>query len=139
MPQVRCIIARFLKREIMNNEEEDYDGFWFLPHEDDGLQLSFFTFAEEFAGGTPVDSSDNGDTYHLAFFKEDEEGMPLFDDAFEAILGDPQNYIRNLNGSGLYGCVVRKTTKSGKWFEDYLASVVGSVIIDRVKSIVTLK
>jgi hypothetical protein len=65
--------------------------------------------------------------------------MPEFDDAFEAILGDPESYIRNLVGAGLYGCVVRKTTKSGKWFEDYLTSVVGSVIVKGLKSIAILK
>ena len=65
--------------------------------------------------------------------------MPEFDDAFEAILGDPESYIKNLVGAGLYGCVVKKTTKSGKWFEDYLTSVVGSVIVNSVKSITNMK
>mgnify|MGYP000338725195 CR=1 FL=1 len=62
-----------------------------------------------------------------------------FDDAFEAILGDPESYIKNLVGAGLYGCVVRKTTKTGKWFDNYLTSVVDSVIVDNVKSITNLK
>ena len=121
------------------SNEETFDGFWFLPNDEEGLKLSFFTFGEEFGGGTPVGGNQLGDTYHLAFFKENEEGMPEFDDAFEAILGDPQTYIKNLVGAGLYGCVVRKTTKSGKWFEDYLTSVVGSVIVKRLKSISILK
>jgi hypothetical protein len=121
------------------SNEETFDGFWFLPNDEEGLRLSYFTFGEEFGGGTPVGGNQLGDTYHLAFFKENEEGMPEFDDAFEAILGDPQTYIKNLVGAGLYGCVVRKTTKSGKWFEDYLTSVVGSVIVKRLKSISILK
>jgi hypothetical protein len=65
--------------------------------------------------------------------------MPEFNDSFEAILGDPQNYVKNLTGTGLYGCVVRKTTKSGKWFEEYLTSVTGSVIIDDLKKIINSK
>jgi hypothetical protein len=121
------------------SNEETFDGFWFLPNDEEGLKLSFFTFGEEFAGGTPIGGNQLGDNYHLAFFKENEEGMPEFDDAFEAILGDPESYIRNLVGAGLYGCVVRKTTKSGKWFEDYLTSVVGSVIVKGLKSIAILK
>ena len=121
------------------SNEETYDGFWFLPNDEEGLKLSYFTFGEEFGGGAPVGGNQLGDTYHLAFFKENEEGMPEFDDAFEAILGDPQTYIKNLVGAGLYGCVVRKTTKSGKWFEDYLTSVVGSVIVKSVKSITNMK
>jgi hypothetical protein len=121
------------------SNEETFDGFWFLPCDEEGLNLSFFTFKDEYGGGTPVGGNQLGDNYHLAFFKENEEGLPEFDDAFEAILGDPESYIKNLVGAGLYGCVVRKTTKTGKWFDDYLKSVVGSVIIDNVKSITNLK
>jgi hypothetical protein len=121
------------------SNEETFDGFWFLPCDEEGLNLSFFTFKDEFGGGTPIGGNQLGDNYHLAFFKENEEGLPEFDDAFEAILGDPESYIKNLVGAGLYGCVVRKTTKTGKWFDDYLKSVVGSVIVDNVKSITNLK
>ena len=121
------------------SNEETFDGFWFLPCDINGLNLSFFTFKEEYSGGTTIDNSSNGDMYHLAFFKENEAGMPEFNDSFEAILGDPQNYVKNLTGTGLYGCVVRKTTKSGKWFEDYLTSVTGSVIIDDLKKIINSK
>jgi hypothetical protein len=121
------------------SNEETFDGFWFLPCDEEGLNLSFFTFKDEYGGGTPIGGNQLGDNYHLAFFKENEEGMPEFDEAFEAIIGDPQSYIKNLVGAGLYGCVVRKTTKTGKWFDDYLKSVVGSVIVDNVKSITNLK
>jgi hypothetical protein len=121
------------------SNEETFDGFWFLPCDEEGLNLSFFTFKDEYGGGTPIGGNQIGDNYHLAFFKENEEGLPEFDDAFEAILGDPETYIKNLVGAGLYGCVVRKTTKTGKWFDDYLKSVVGSVIVDNVKSITNLK
>jgi hypothetical protein len=121
------------------SNEETFDGFWFLPCDEEGLNLSFFTFKDEFGGGTPIGGNQIGDNYHLAFFKENEEGLPEFDDAFEAILGDPETYIKNLVGAGLYGCVVRKTTKTGKWFNDYLTSVKDSVIVDNVKSITNLK
>ena len=121
------------------SNEETFDGFWFLPCDEEGLNLSFFTFKDEYGGGTPIGGNQIGDNYHLAFFKENEEGLPEFDDAFEAILGDPESYVKNLVGAGLYGCVVRKTTKTGKWFEDYLTSVVGSVIVDNVKSITNMK
>lgn len=121
------------------SNEETFDGFWFLPCDEEGLNLSFFTFKDEYGGGTPIGGNQLGDNYHLAFFKENEEGMPEFDDAFEAILGDPESYIKNLVGAGLYGCVVRKTTKTGKWFNDYLTSVKDSVIVDNVKSITNMK
>ena len=121
------------------SNEETFDGFWFLPCEEEGLNLSFFSFKDEYGGGTPIGGNQLGDNYHLAFFRENEEGLPEFDDAFEAILGDPESYIKNLVGAGLYGCVVRKTTKTGKWFNDYLTSVKDSVIVDNVKSITNLK
>ena len=121
------------------SNEETFDGFWFLPCDEEGLNLSFFTFKDEYGDGDPIGGNQLGDNYHLAFFKENEEGLPEFDDAFEAILGDPESYIKNLVGAGLYGCVVRKTTKTGKWFEDYLTSVKDSVIVDNVKSITNMK
>ena len=119
--------------------DQTFDGFWFLPCDEEGLNLSFFTFKDEYGGGTPIGGNQIGDNYHLAFFKENEEGLPEFDDAFEAILGDPESYVKNLVGAGLYGCVVRKTTKTGKWFNDYLTSVKDSVIVDNVKSITNMK
>ena len=121
------------------SNEETFDGFWFLPCDEEGLNLSFFSFKDEYGGGTPIGGNQLGDNYHLAFFKKNEKGMPEFDESFEAILGDPESYIRNLVGAGLYGCVVRKTTKTGKWFDNYLTSVVDSVIVDNVKSITNLK
>jgi hypothetical protein len=121
------------------SNEETFDGFWFLPCDKEGLNLSFFTFKDEYGGGTPIGGNQMGDNYHLAFFKENEKGLPEFNDAFEAILGDPESYIKNLVGAGLYGCVVRKTTKTGKWFEDYLFSITNPDTIDTMKSTTTLK
>jgi hypothetical protein len=121
------------------SNEETFDGFWFLPCEEEGLNLSFFTFSNDVGGGTPIGGNQMGDNYHLAFFKENEKGLPEFNDAFEAILGDPESYIKNLVGAGLYGCVVRKTTKTGKWFEDYLFSITNPDTIDTMKSTTNLK
>ena len=40
----------------MNNEEE-FDGFWFLPtDEDDELNLAYFTFQEPYANGNKIGS-----------------------------------------------------------------------------------
>lgn len=106
--------------------EDNYDGFYFLPCEGDteddplGMNLAFFRFKDEMANGIPVESSQIGDKYHIAFFKPDDEGYPQFDDSFEAILADPIVYVNNLEGSSIYGCICRKTNKSEKWFEEYL-------------------
>jgi hypothetical protein len=92
-------------------------------------------FKEEMAGGQLVEGSDVGPVYHIAFFRKGEDDKPIFDDHFEAIIGDPHTYIKNLNG--LYGCMVKKTDKSPKWFEDYLYNAVGRVMIDKMKGALT--
>lgn len=107
-------------------ESHEYDGIYFLPYEnkeegEEGLVISYFDFKNDMANGEPIEGNAVGPKYHIAFFKAGEDGMPVFDETFEAILGDPGKYIQNLTGAGVYGCVVKKTNKSDKWFEDYLA------------------
>jgi hypothetical protein len=114
---------KFMQPETKPKPSNQYDGIYFLPYEDEeqeGLLISYFDFKNEMAGGEPIETTPVGSKYHIAFFKADEEGNPTFDESFEAILGDPGKYIENLSGAGVYGCVVKKTTKSSKWFDNYL-------------------
>jgi hypothetical protein len=100
---------------------EEYDGFCFLPGEnEEELHISYFKFNEPGQFGAPIEASDIGDKYHIAFFKKDDVGDPTFDDSFESIFLDPSVYIKNLVGLNLYGCVLRKTEGSLEWWEDYL-------------------
>ena len=100
---------------------QEYDGIYFLPGDDESeLTISYFRFSDEFANREPIESSSIGHKYHIAFFKKDENGSPVFDDAFEAIFGDPSVYVQNLAGAGVYGCVLKKTDRSSRWFEEYL-------------------
>jgi hypothetical protein len=110
-------------------KKQEYDGFYFLPLKDDegGLKLSFFALKDEHRG-TPVDGNSFGDMFHIVMFRPDE------DDSFEAILGDPPQYIENLVGAKIYGCVLRKTDKSGEWIQDYLTGILGTVIVNKLKS-----
>lgn len=115
----------------------EYDGFYFLPTDDDddeGLKFAYFNFKDEMAGGVKEGHTSVGDFYHIAMFRKGEDGYPELDDNFEAIFADPTVYVEGLVGSGLYGCVVRKTDKSGKWWEDYLKKALGSVMILKMKS-----
>lgn len=108
---------------VSGDEMNKFDGFYFVPDYDDyegNYKLAFFHFKEEWTMASPVETSEMGYKYHMAFFKEDEEGMPQFDDAFEAILSDPLVYIKNLVGTGLSGCIVKKTEKSENWWTEYL-------------------
>lgn len=101
--------------------EENYDGFYFIQGDEPGqMKIAFFRFKDETLVGEPIESTKVGNKYHVAFFNEDENGTPKFDETFEAIFADPKVYIQNLAGANLYGCILRKTNKSGKWWDDYL-------------------
>lgn len=122
----------------------EYDGFYFLPDGgDDDLQIAYFNFKDEFADGKPIEGSSIGDKYHIAFFRRDDEGNPTFDDTFEAILGDPSVYVKNLVGAGIYGCILRKTEKSQAWFDEYLERAFKKMqvmkMIDNLKAIADTK
>ena len=114
---------------------ENYDGFYFLPgKDDDEMAISFFEFGEELGNQKKVDSKNEvGDLWHIALFTQGEKGEPVFNDSFEAIFSDPEIYAQNLSSIGIYGCVLRKTDKSVKWFNDYLDKVKNRVTIIRLK------
>ena len=111
-----------------------FDGIFFLPdkEDDDAVEVSHFSFKDEYADGTPVGSTSVGDMFHVAFFVEDKDGLPKLDGTFEAIFGDPTTYVKGLVGSNVFGCLVRKTNKSQKWFDDYLTDIEKSVIVRRM-------
>tara|TARA_X000001388_G_scaffold23008_1_gene15646 strand:- start:1718 stop:2137 length:420 start_codon:yes stop_codon:yes gene_type:complete len=110
---------------MMNYGEvpEKYDGFYFLPLEtadQEGFDFKFFNLKEEDTSHESIEGNNIGDMYHICILKRNKNNGADFDDAFEAILGDPLQYVMNLAGTGLYGTVLRKTKTSGKWFQDYL-------------------
>jgi hypothetical protein len=111
-----------------------FDGIFFLPDDYDreAVTISHFTFKEEYANGTPVGATTIGDMFHVAFFVEDDDGLPKLDGAFEAIFGDPTAYVQNLVGANVFGCLVRKTDRSQKWFDDYLNDVQKNVMIKKM-------
>jgi hypothetical protein len=118
----------------MAEKPDSYDGVYFLPgEEDDELIISYFDFKDDMAGGVPYEGTQIGDIWQVAFFKRDDQGDPVFDDHFEAIFACPATYISNLAGANVYGCMVRKTDKSVKWFEDYLKKVFTNVTIKKLK------
>jgi len=106
----------------MNNKE--YDGFYFLPGNEDSLTLAYFTFDKDEHRGKPIESSDLGDKFHVAFFGTNEDGTLFFEEQFEAIFIDPYTYIKNLIGTKVYGCILRKTENSEKWWQEYLENAI---------------
>jgi hypothetical protein len=116
---------------------KEYDGFYFLPHydgDDEGLRFDFFRFMDEYANGVKKDHSEMGDMYHIVFITHDGEGNPILDENFDAIFVDPVEYVNNLLGADLFGCVVRKTDKSEEWLEKYLTRIKESDTLRNIKN-----
>ena len=116
---------------------KEYDGFYFLPHydgDDEGLRFDFFRFMDEYANGVKKDHSEMGDMYHIVFIKQNDEGDPVLDENFDAIFVDPVEYVNNLLGADLFGCVVRKTDKSEEWLEKYLTRIKESDTLRNIKT-----
>ncbi len=135
MPSSDDKLQKVEPEAISGDEMSRFDGFYFVPDYEDfegNYKLAFFNFKEEWTLAEPIEKSQLGYKYHMAFFKEDENGMPQFDDAFEAILGDPIVYIKNLVGSGLSGCIVKKTETSENWWVEYLDFVTGNKFKQKV-------
>jgi hypothetical protein len=134
----------FKKKEVPKSDFEEsdenpekYDGFYFIPDFEDydtNMKLAFFTFKDEMKDAKPIETSTVGDKFHLAFFTSDEDGAPVFQDSFEAILADPIVYINNMVGTGMSGCILRKTEKSDVWWTDYLDYVTGGVFKEKVRA-----
>ena len=123
---------------MSNSKASEYDGFYFLPGEDDNeYNISFFTFNEG-KGGTPIENTEVGFKYHVAFFKWNEDESVEFNDTFEAIFADPLTYIEGLVGSRLYGTFVRKTEKSKEWFDNYLSKTLDSVTIQKSEEVIEM-
>ena len=118
-------ITKHSKRHLMNFPKK-FDGFYFTPiidPDDEGFNFKFFNLTEKNHSKKPIETSPIGDVFHICFVKESKTGSPEYDCDFEAILGDPTGYVMNLAGHGVYGCILRKTKTSGKWFEDYLTNI----------------
>lgn len=103
------------------DKPDEYDGLYFLPGDDeDEMTFAFFTMKEDDYKHTPIEGNSIGDKFHIAFFRPDGEGNAKFDEHFEAIFADPLVYLKGLIGMELYGCLIRKTESSSKWFDNYV-------------------
>ena len=116
---------------------DTYDGIYFVPvdGDDDLLCVKYWDFTDEYANGKPIDGNSKGDKYHIALFTKGEDDNPVFNDAFEAILFHPPTYIKQLEGTGIYGTIVRKTDKSEIWFEKYLIEKTGRDILHKLNNL----
>jgi hypothetical protein len=127
--------ARYKRMLMLEPNAINFDGFYLMPGDEDrSLKLSYFDFLEDFDKGKKVGATDFGDMYHVIFFRQGEEGEPVFDDHFEAIFGDPETYVHGLIGANVFGCFVRKTENSYKWVDDYLKRTLSRVTLLKLKN-----
>lgn len=116
----------------MSETEEQYDGLCFVPEEKNDTRIVYFTLKDGNNGGKPVDNTSIGDMFHVVLFKHNEEdGEMIYDDTFEAIFSDPEQYGKNLLPN-FYGFFVRKTEKSIKWFEEYLQDLLHRTMLSQI-------
>jgi len=114
---------------------ETYDGFTIIPGDEDydDAQVVFFNLEKESSEGIPIDNSPVGDMYHVVLFKAvpDIEDVK-YDETFEAIFIDPLVYAKRLLPN-FYSMFVKKTDKSGLWFEDYMKTLLTELLINTLK------
>ena len=109
----------------MSVDLKQFDGFIFTPgDEEDSHVIQFIKLHKDC--GEIIESSTLGEKYHVAFFKQDEEGEFTLDDEFEATFSDPLTYIKNLIGMPLAGTFIRKREKTKEWFDNYLTEMFGT-------------
>ena len=114
---------------------ETYDGFTIIPGDEDydDSQVVFFNLEKESSEGIPIDNSPVGDMYHVVLFESlpDIEDVK-YDETFEAIFIDPLVYAKRLLPN-FFSMFVRKTDKSGPWFEDYMKTLLTELLINTLK------
>ena len=110
----------------------DFDGIYFTTIEDgEKHEYQFFKLDSKYKEN-PVEPTEIGHRWHIALFKDKEDGTFRFDDHFEAVFENPVHYVKNMLSMGLEGCVLRKTENSKEWFDHYLSVMKEHVIIDTV-------
>lgn len=113
---------------------KDFDGFYLVPGKDETeVAFKFFRFTNSHEFGDKIDGTEIGDMYHVAFFRQTDKGVE-FDDNFEAIFADPVVYANGLIGGNIFGTFLKKTEKSYEWWDDYLKSILGRVMVTKMKA-----
>ena len=97
--------------------QKTFDVMFFIPHEEDEGKIRILTNKYK-DPGEPIGGNSIGPEYHIMLFKEGEEENL---DVFDAILGDPREYVSQLIPQDWYGIIARKTTTSKKFVDDTIA------------------
>ena len=96
-----------------------YDCLFFHPSQTGLIDFYEIKLDEKYQS---IESHDNmADTYHIALFDFDNANNEcILSDTFEAMLLDPYVYVTDTLGNTTQGCILRKTKKSNKFFNDWI-------------------
>ena len=101
---------------LQDLKNEDFDILHFISGDKkDTLDVRTNLYRENYDS---IESNSLGKKYHIILFKEDEKGIIIDPDKFEAILLDPLEYISELIPQRWFGIIARKTEKSGKFIDN---------------------
>jgi hypothetical protein len=100
-------------RELKN---ENFDIIHFISgDEKDTLDVRTNLYKDS---AESIETTSLGNKYHIILFRENDKGIVINPDKFEAILLDPLEYISELIPQRWYGIIARKTKSSGKFIDN---------------------
>jgi len=101
---------------LENLKKESFDVIHFVNGEEkDSIDIVTRSYTD---GHIDIEESSLGKKYHIILFKEDDNGIIINPDKFEAILIDPLEYISELIPQNWCGIIAKKTNKSGKFIDN---------------------
>lgn len=103
-------------------QDRDFDMISFVESEDNTIKIIGSNYDDL---GKKLGGSELGDSYHIVLFRDSKTDPEKYDDfeTFDAILGDPLEYISGLLPKSIYGIVARKTTTSGTFINKILDNI----------------
>ena len=106
-------------KQIQNH---NFDMISFVEGEDDTIKITGSHYDDV---GEKLGGSELGDSYHIVLFRDSKTDSEKYDDfeTFDAILGDPLEYISGLLPRSIYGIVAKKTTTSGTFIGKILDNI----------------
>jgi hypothetical protein len=94
----------------------------FVEGENDVIKIIGSNYEDS---GEKLGGSELGDSYHIVLFRDSKTDSEKYDDfeTFDAILGDPLEYISGLLPKSIYGIVAKRTTTSGTFINKILDNI----------------
>lgn len=104
-------------------QSRNFDVISFVEDDESDLIKIVGSYYENY--GEKLGGSELGETYHIVLFRDSKTDPEKYDDfeTFDAILGDPLEYVSGLIPKSIYGMVAKKTTTSGTFIGNILDNI----------------